>query len=126
MRTMEEQIKKLKELADEYARFAGRTPIERHVQIQYGKEYYEKIILYFTKQREYNIKFERIEIIEYTDMIKIPVNYKAKDLERIYNDAKRFLDQKKEEIKEKTKKEKEKEIEELKRKLEEMEKENNN
>lgn len=126
MKTMEEQIKKLKELADEYARFVDRTPIEYHTEIKYGKDYYERVNLYFTSNKEYSISFEKVEISEYSNSITIPLNYTSDDLIRVYNDAKKFLDEKKEEIKEQIKKEKEREIEELRKKLEELEKENNN
>jgi len=122
---MEEQIKKLKELADEYARFAGRTPIERHVIMQYGNSIYDEISLYFTKDREYSIGFEKVEIAEYKNTIEMPLNYTAETLEKIYNDVKKFLDEKKEQIKEQAKKEREQEIEKLKMKLAQMEKENN-
>jgi len=121
--TMEEQIKKLKELADEYADFVGRTPIERHVVMRYGKDYDEKISLYFTKDREYLIGFEKVEIADYKNTIEMPLNYTAETLEKIYNDVKKFLDEKKEQIKEQAKKEREQEIEKLKMKLEQMENE---
>lgn len=125
---MEEQIKKLKKLADEYADFVGRTPLERHVVMRYGKDYDEKITLYFIKrdgysERKYSIKFEKVEIADYKNTIEFPLNYTAKKLEKIYNDVKKFLDKEKEEIKEKSKKEKEQEIEELRKKLEQMENE---
>jgi len=121
--TMEEQIKKLKELADEYADFVGRTPIERHVVMRYGKDYDEKISLYFTKDREYLIGFEKVEIADYKNTIEMPLNYTAETLEKIYNDVKKFLDEKKEQIKEQAKKEREQEIEKLKMKLAQMENE---
>jgi len=120
---MEEQIKKLKELADEYADFVGRTPIERHVVMRYGKDYDEKISLYFTKDREYLIGFEKVEIADYKNTIEMPLNYTAETLEKIYNDVKKFLDEKKEQIKEQAKKEREQEIEKLKMKLAQMENE---
>lgn len=120
---MEEQIKKLKELADEYADFVGRTPIERHVVMQYDNSIYDEISLYFTKDREYSIGFEKVEIAEYKNTIEIPLNYNSKTLEKIYNDVKKFIDEKKEQIKEQAKKEREQEIEELRRKLEQMENE---
>lgn len=120
---MEEQIKKLKELADEYADFVGRTPLEHHVVMRYGKNYDDEISLYFTRQREYSIKFEKVEIAEYKNTIEMPLNYTAETLEKIYNDVKKFIDKEKEEIKEKAKKEKEQEIEELRKKLEQMESE---
>lgn len=122
MKTMEEQIKKLVELATEYANFVGRTPIERHIKLQYGDDYDEKIELYFTQQKEYSIKFEKIEIAEFCKTIEIPFDYTAKDLEKIYNIAKNFLNNKKEEINKKILEDKEKEIEELKEKLKELEK----
>jgi hypothetical protein len=46
---MEEQIKKLKKLADEYADFVGRTPIEHLTVFEYSKDYSEKLSVYFTK-----------------------------------------------------------------------------
>ena len=118
---MEEQIKKLKKLADEYADFVGRTPLEHHVVMRYGKNYDDEISLYFTRQREYSIKFEKVEIAEYLNTIEMPLNYTAETLEKIYNDVKKFLDEKKEQIKEQAKKEREQEIEKLKMKLEQME-----
>lgn len=120
---MEEQIKKLKKLADEYADFVGRTPLEHHVVMRYGKNYDDEISLYFTRKREYSIVFKEVEIAEYKNTIEIPLNYNSKILEKIYNDVKKFLDKKKEEIKEQAKKEKEQEIEELRKKLEQMENE---
>jgi len=120
---MEEQIKKLKKLADEYADFVGRTPLERHVVMRYGKNYGDEISLYFTKERKYSINFGSVEVAEYTNEITLPLNYKAKDLEKEYNYARKFLDKKKEEIEEKIKKEKEQEIKELRKKLEQMENE---
>ena len=123
MRTMEEQIKKLKELADEYADFVGRTPIEHLTVFEYSKDYSEKLSVYFTKERKYSINFGGVEITEYTNNITFPLNYTAKDLEKEYNYARKFLDKKKEEIEERIKKEREQEIEKLKMKLEELEKE---
>ena len=120
---MEEQIKKLKKLADEYADFVRRTPIERHVVMRYGKNYDDEISLYFTKNREYSIGFEKVEIAEYKNTIEMPLNYTAETLEKIYNDVKKFLDEIKEQIKEQAKKEREQEIEELKMKLAQMENE---
>lgn len=120
---MEEQIKKLKKLADEYADFVGRTPLEHHVVMRYGKNYDDEISLYFTRKRKYSIVFKEVEIAEYKNTIEIPLNYNSKILEKIYNDVKKFLDKKKEEIKEQAKKEKEQEIEELRKKLEQMENE---
>jgi hypothetical protein len=125
---MEEQIKKLKKLADEYADFVGRTPLERHVVMRYGNDGYDEISLYFMKrngysERQYCIKFEKIEVAEYKNTVEFPLNYTAKKLERIYNDVKKFLDKKKEEIKEQAKKEKEEEIKELRMKLAQMENE---
>lgn len=120
--TMEEQIKKLIKLANEYANFVGRKPIERHIKLQYGDDYYEKIELYFTPKKEYLIKFEKIEICEFCESITIPFDYTAKDLERVYNTAKNFFDNKKSEINKKILEDKEKEIEELKEKLKKLEK----
>jgi len=122
---MKEQINRLVELANEYAEFVGRTPIKTHIQMSYGNEYHESVMLYFTSNKEYSISFEKVEISEYSNSITIPLNYTSDDLIRVYNDAKKFLDEKKEEIKEQIKKEKEKErkIEELRKKLEELEKE---
>ena len=120
---MEEQIKKLKKLADEYADFVGRTPIEHLTVFEYSKDYFKKLLVYFTKERKYSISFGGVEITEYTNKITLPLNYKAKDLEKEYNYARKFLDKKKEEIEEKMKKEKEQEIEELRKKLEQMENE---
>lgn len=123
MNTMEEQIKKLKNLADEYADLVGRKPIERRIVMRYGNGIYDEISLFFTKQREYSIEFEKVEIAEYKNTIEMPLNYTAETLEKIYNDVKKFLDKKKEEIEERIKKEKEQEIEELRKKLEQMESE---
>jgi hypothetical protein len=123
MNTMEEQIKKLKKLADEYADFVGRTPIEHLTVFEYSKDYSKKLSVYFTKERKYSINFGGVEITEYTNNITLPLNYKAKDLEKEYNYARKFLDKKKEEIEEKMKKAKEQEIKELRKKLEQMENE---
>jgi len=120
---MEEQIKKLKKLADEYADLVGRTPIERHVYMKYDLCINKEISLYFTRQREYSIGFEKVEIADYKNTIEMPLNYTAETLEKIYNDVKKFLDEKKEQIKEQAKKEREQEIEKLKMKLEQMENE---
>jgi len=120
---MEEQIKKLKKLADEYADLVGRTPIERHVYMKYDLCINKEIGLYFTRQREYSIGFEKVEIAEYKNTIEMPLNYTAETLEKIYNDVKKFLDEKKEQIKEQAKKEREQEIEKLKMKLAQMESE---
>ena len=74
--TMEEQIKKLKKLADEYADFVGRTPIEHLTVFEYSKDYFKKLLVYFTKERKYSISFGGVEITEYTNKITLPLNYK--------------------------------------------------
>ena len=126
MKTMEEAIQKLKELADEYAELVNRMPIRHHTKIQYGDNFYERIELYFTDDKKYSIAFEKIEVVEYLGIISIPLNYTANDIERVYNEAKRILKERKEKIKKKAINEKRKKIEDLKKVLTKLEEEENN
>lgn len=107
---MKEQIKKLVELANEYADFVNRSPIETHTRMRYGEESDEIVTLYFTNKKEYAITFGKIEINEYMGNITIPINYTENNLERAYCVARELLDKKKE-------------IKKLKEKLEELQKE---
>ena len=119
---MEKEIKKLKELADEYAKFVGRTPIECPIYLFGHAGDRNKIRLYFTKERKYSINFYGIEINEYSNQIEFPLNYTYENFEKIYNKAKDFLDKEKEKILESKEKEVKEEIEYLKRRLAELEK----
>ena len=97
---MEKQIKKLKELADEFAEFVGRSPRLITVKYEFGK-FGDKIETYFSEDAEYCIKFGNVIIYEglnTINTIRIPLNYTTKDLEEIYNKARKYLDEEKEKI----------------------------
>ena len=120
--TIESLIKQFKELALEYAGFLGRKPLEVGIYFDFGEDYEDQIRVYFSRDGEYSIKFEKIEITEWTNKITIPMNYTAKDLKRVYDAVKKYLNDRKEEIEEKKRKTIEREKEELKKQLAELEK----
>ena len=95
---MEKQIKKLKELADEFAEFVGRSPRLRTVKYEFGREFWDKIETYFSEDAKYSINFGNVIIYEGSNTIQIPLNYTTKDLEEIYNKARKYLDEEKEKI----------------------------
>ena len=95
---MEKQIKKLKELADEFAEFVGRSPRLGTVKYEFGREFWDKIETYFSEDAKYSINFGNVIIYEGSNTIQIPLNYTTKDLEEIYNKARKYLDEEKEKI----------------------------
>ena len=117
---MEKQIKKLKELADEFAEFVGRSPRLRTVKYEFGREFGDKIETYFSEDAHYTITIDRIIISEWSKTINIPLNYTAKDLEEIYNKARKYLDEEKEKIIEKCSESEKEEIKALKKRLAEL------
>ena len=119
---MEEIIKKLVELATEYAEFMERKPTRREVVFWYSKDYSEKISAYFTDSREYVVTFGKVNIAEYKSTIEFPFSYTVEDLEREYDRAKLFFEEEKERVRRKIQEAKEIEIECLRKQLEELEK----
>ena len=120
--TIESMIKQFKELALEYAEFLGRKPLKVGIYFDFGKDYKDQIRVYFSRDGEYSIGFEKIEVNEWTNKITIPMNYTVKDLKRVYNAAKKYLNDQKDEMEEKKRKTIEREKEELKKRLSELEK----
>ena len=119
---MEKEIKKLKELADEFAEFVGRSPRLRTVKYEFGREFEfgNKIETYFSEDANYSITIDRIIISEWSKTINIPLNYTAKDLEEIYNKARKYLDEEKEKIIEKCSESEKEEIKALRKRLAEL------
>ena len=122
MKTIENLIKQFKELALEYAEFLGRKPLKVGIYFDFGKDYKDQIRVYFSRDGEYSIGFEKIEVNEWANKITIPMNYTVKDLKRVYNAAKKYLNDQKDEMEEKKRKKIEIEKEELKKRLSELEK----
>ena len=117
---MEKEIKKLKELADEFAEFVGRSPRSVEVKYEYGKGNMDRIVTYFSVDAYYSITIDRIIICERSNTINIPLNYTAKDLEEIYNKARKYLDEEKEKIIEKCSESEKEEIKALRKRLAEL------
>ena len=117
---MEKQIKKLKELADEFAEFVGRSPRLGTVKYEFGREFWDKIETYFSEEAEYCIKFGNVIIYERSNTIQIPLNYTWIDLEEIYNKARKYLDEEKEKIIEKCSESEKEEIKALRKRLAEL------
>jgi len=117
---MEKQIKKLKELADEFAEFVGRSPRLGTVKYEFGREFWDKIETYFSEDAKYSIHFGKVIIYEWTNTIEIPLNYTTKDLEEIYNKARKYLDEEKEKIIEKCSESEKEEIKALRKRLAEL------
>ena len=115
---MEEQIKKLVELAKEYAKFMSDIPCETHAWLRKSLGEKDGISVYFTSDREFSVNFSEVTIAEYTEKITMPYKYNSADLDRIYNDAKEFLDTRKDEFIAKTNETRKQRINELKRELE--------
>ena len=117
---MEKQIKKLKELADEFAEFVGRSPRLGTVKYEFGRELGDKIETYFSEETYYGIKFGNVIIYERSNTIQIPLNYTWIDLEEIYNKARKYLDEEKEKIIEKCSESEKEEIKALRKRLAEL------
>ena len=117
---MEKQIKKLKELADEFAEFVGRSPRLGTVKYEFGREFWDKIETYFSEDAKYSINFGNVIIDEWVNTIQIPLNYTTKDLEEIYNKARKYLDEEKEKIIEKCSESEKEEIKALRKRLAEL------
>ena len=117
---MDKQIKKLKELADEFAEFVGRSPRLRTVKYEFGREFGDKIVTYFSDDAGYCIHFGNVIIDERSNTIQIPLNYTWIDLEEIYNKARKYLDEEKEKIIEKCSESEKEEIKALRKRLAEL------
>ena len=117
---MEKQIKKLKELADEFAEFVGRSPRLGTVKYEFGREFWDKIETYFSEDAKYCIEFGKVIINEGLNTIQIPLNYTWIDLEEIYNKARKYLDEEKEKIIEKCSEREKEEIKALRKRLAEL------
>ena len=118
---MEKQIKKLKELADEYADFVGRDYGDIALYLENSDKFEDKIRIYISKDKDYSITFEGVKITEWSDVITIPLKYTRKDLGKIYDRAKKYLEENKDNIVKLKDKAIEDEIDYLKRHLEDLE-----
>ena len=118
---MEKEIKKLKELADEYADFVGRDYGNIALYLENSDKFEDKIRIYISKDKDYSITFEGVKITEWSDVITIPLKYTRTNLKKIYDRAKKYLEENKDNIVKLKDKAIDDEIDYLKRHLEDLE-----
>lgn len=90
---MEKEIKKLKELADEFANLIVDKPSLESIFLDQ-----KNIRIFFSSQGEYCINIKEIEICEWSNTITFPINFNKNDLKKIYIYANNLLNNEKKEL----------------------------
>lgn len=87
-------IDKMVKLAYDYAELLEEKNFEKekHFEFKYGDGYDDKVIVYLTREKQFFIKFEKVEIIELTGTVAFPFNYDIEDLKHVYEAAERTFD----------------------------------
>lgn len=128
MKTKEEQIKKLINLAKMYQKyFSGKLQLNNHNTLQDDWKKVNHINVYFSSQyTDCSVSFNEIEVSLFTNKVYIPLDITDSKLEKTFEMAFNFLSDYKRDYTTKYKKEiedkRQEKIESLKKQLEELQK----